>query len=38
MIDILEDKNPKYINWTSPRILEGETVKDITGNYRREYV
>lgn len=33
MIDILEDKNPKYINWTSPRILEGETVKDITGNY-----
>ncbi|MBB2183974.1 LacI family DNA-binding transcriptional regulator [Lachnospiraceae bacterium MD1] len=30
MIDILEDKNPKYINWTSPKILEGETVKDIT--------
>ncbi len=30
MIDILEDKNPKYMNWTSPKILEGETVKEIT--------
>lgn len=29
LIDILEDKNPKYINWTSPKILEGETVKEI---------
>lgn len=29
MIDILENKNPKYMNWTSPKILEGETVKTI---------
>ncbi len=29
MIDILEDKNPKYMNWTSPKILEGETVKAV---------
>ncbi|QHQ60823.1 substrate-binding domain-containing protein [Anaerocolumna sedimenticola] len=29
MIDILENKNPKYRNWTSPKILEGETVKTI---------
>lgn len=29
MIDILEDKNPKYMNWTSPKIIEGETVKEI---------
>jgi DNA-binding LacI/PurR family transcriptional regulator len=26
MIDILENRKPKYMNWTSPRILEGETV------------
>lgn len=30
MIDILEGKNPKYMNWTSPKILEGETVKEVT--------
>lgn len=29
MIDILENKNPKYMNWTSPKILEGDTVKEI---------
>lgn len=31
MIDILEDKKPKYMNWTTPKILEGETVKEIVG-------
>lgn len=30
MIDILENKNPKYMNWTSPKILEGDTVKAIS--------
>lgn len=29
LIDILEDKKPKYINWTVPKILEGDTVKSI---------
>ena len=29
MIDILEDKKPKYVSWTVPRLLEGDTVKDI---------
>lgn len=29
MIDILEDKNPRFMNWTTPKIVEGETVKDL---------
>jgi DNA-binding LacI/PurR family transcriptional regulator len=29
MIDILEGAKPKYMNWTSPKILEGETVREI---------
>ncbi len=32
LIDILENKNPKYMNWTSPRILEGDTVKSIVAH------
>jgi DNA-binding LacI/PurR family transcriptional regulator len=31
MIDILENKKAKYMNWTCPSILEGETVKHIGG-------
>jgi DNA-binding LacI/PurR family transcriptional regulator len=29
LIDILEDKKPKYMNWTSPKILQGDTVRKI---------
>ena len=34
LIDVLEDKKTKYMNWTSPKILEGETVKKVAGHGR----
>ncbi|MDR1644169.1 MAG: LacI family transcriptional regulator [Clostridiales bacterium] len=29
MIDILEGNKPKYMNWTTPKLLEGDTVRDV---------
>ena len=30
LIDILEDRKPKYMKWTTPKLLEGETVRELT--------
>ncbi len=38
LIDILENKNPKYMNWTTPKVLEGDTVKAMSVSGRKERV